>query len=98
MTVTKLTGPLSYQVQTDAGIVLHHYVDHLQFCYLEDNTCSLDNDCLDSDLVINNDDDVWLLPTGLEESGISEEPDVEEDCQEHPGISPTPPPVVVQPQ
>ena len=43
---------------------------------------SLDNNGLDSDLVINGDN--WPLPTGLEEpgeSGISEEPDVEEDCQ-----------------
>ena len=56
---------------------------HLRFCYPNDNTHSLDNDGLDSDLVINN-DDIWPLPTGLEESGISEELDVEE---EHPGTS-----------
>ena len=100
MTVIKLTGPLSYQVQTDAGIVLRHHVDHLRFRYPNDNTHSLDNHGLDSDLVIYDDDD-WPLPTGLEEpgeSGISEEPDVEEDRQEHPGMSPTPPPIVVQPQ
>ena len=75
-------------------------MDHLQFRYPNDNTHSLDNNGLDSDLVINDDDD-WPLPTGLEESGesgIPEEPDVEEDCQEHPRMSPTPPPIIVQPQ
>ena len=41
MTVTKLTGPLSYQVQSDAGIILRH-VDHLQFHYPDDNTRSLE--------------------------------------------------------
>ena len=71
-------------------------MDHLQFRYPNDNTCSLDNNGLDSDLVINDDDD-WPLPTGLEESGIPEEPDVEEDRQEHPRMSPTPP-IIVQPQ
>ena len=29
VTVTKLTGPLLHQVQTDAGIILHHHVYHL---------------------------------------------------------------------
>ena len=75
-------------------------MDHLRFCYLDDNTRSLDNNGLDSDLVINDDDD-WPLPTGLEEPGeleIPEEPDVEEDRQEHPRMPPTPPPIVVQPQ
>ena len=89
-----------YQVQPDAGIVLRYHVDHLRFCYPNDNTCSLDNDGLDSDLVIN-DDDNWPLPTGLEEpgeSGISEKPDVAEDRQEHPGMPATPPPIIVQPQ
>ena len=38
VTVTNLTGLLSYQVQTDAGIVLHRHVYHLRFCYPNDNT------------------------------------------------------------
>ena len=78
VTVIKLTGPLSYQVQTDAGIVLHCHVDHLQFRYPDDNNHSLDNDGLDSDLVIN-DVDNWSWPV---EPGILEEPDVEEDRQD----------------
>ena len=41
VTVIKLTGPLLYQVQTDAGIVLCRHVDHLRFCYPNDNTRSL---------------------------------------------------------
>ena len=72
-------------------------MDHLRFRYSNDNTRSLDNNGLNSDLVINDDDD-WPLPTGPGESGISEEPDVEEDHQEHPGMSPTSPPIIVQPQ
>ena len=50
VTVSKLTDPLSYQVQTDAGIVLRRHVDHLRFRYPNDNTRSLDNNGLDSDL------------------------------------------------
>ena len=44
-----LIGPLLYQVQTAAGIILHRHVNDLWFHYPSDNTCLLDNDCLDSD-------------------------------------------------
>ena len=45
---TKVTGPLSYEVQTNTGIFLRHHVDHLRRNY--------------SDHVPEEPDEDWCMP------------------------------------
>ncbi|XP_011405635.1 PREDICTED: uncharacterized protein LOC105313694 [Amphimedon queenslandica] len=51
--IVRITGPISYQVETENGLMRRH-VDQLRRQYFEENTDSNDND------IVSDDDDDWI--------------------------------------
>ena len=100
--VTKVTGPLSYQVETDAGIVLRRHVDHLRYRYPDDNGQSDNTHSSDASLDTSHpdsisDDDDWVMPNAFNpphESDDPVEPPAVPDTRSH---SPTAEPEVPAP-
>ena len=53
VTVIKVTGPLSYQVQDPSGYVFHNHFDHSMYCY--------DSEYSRTDNVVPDDYDDWPI-------------------------------------
>ena len=55
--MTKITGPLSYHVETDSGMILRRHVDYLRYRY-SDNPTSIPQ----QPTTVENSDDDWVMP------------------------------------
>ena len=60
VTVTKVTGPISYQVITEDGVTLRRHVDHLRYRYSSESAEEY-SDREDREDVDDSDD--WPLPS-----------------------------------
>ena len=77
--VTKITGPVSYQVETESGIVLRRHVDQLRIRHPPDNPISATESV----------DDCWLLPrVESNDSNPSSSPSVPSEVVQPSSVTP----------
>ena len=70
VTVTRVTGPLSYQVESDSGIMLRRHVDHLRTRYSDSPHSAQQSDSSDN----------WAMPdafTDQSDHPVTQEPAVD---------------------